>query len=69
LGGRCQELLSTLFLEPGEPSYEAIAERLDMTLGSIGPTRARCFKKLEKILVELGLDTESLGSAQSTKLA
>ena len=68
LGGRCEELLSALFLEPGEPSYEAIAERLGMTLGSIGPTRARCFKKLEKILMELGLDTESIGSAQGSQL-
>jgi RNA polymerase sigma factor (sigma-70 family) len=68
LGGRCQELLSALFLEPGEPSYDAIAERLGMTLGSIGPTRARCFKKLEKILVELGLDVESLGTVQGSQL-
>src|SRR4029453_546364 len=56
LGGRCKDLLAALFLESGEPSYEAIAARLGMTVGSIGPTRARCFKKLEKILLELGLD-------------
>jgi RNA polymerase sigma factor (sigma-70 family) len=68
LGGRCQELLSALFMEPGEPSYEAIADRLGMTLGSIGPTRARCFKKLEKILVDLGLDRESLGLEQGSQL-
>lgn len=55
LGGRCQDLLTALFLEPSESSYEAIAERLDMKVGSIGPTRARCFKKLESILEEMGI--------------
>ena len=55
LGGRCQELLTALFLEPAEASYEELARRLDMKVGSIGPTRARCFKKLESILAELGL--------------
>lgn len=56
LGGRCQDLLTALFLEPNQPSYEAIAQRLGMSPGSIGPTRARCFKKLEGILVDLGLE-------------
>jgi RNA polymerase sigma factor (sigma-70 family) len=56
LGGRCQELLSALFLEPAEASYDEIARRLDMKIGSIGPTRARCFKKLEAILAELGFE-------------
>lgn len=55
LGGRCEELLTALFLAPGDPSYEDIARRLDMKVGSIGPTRARCFEKLEKILVEMGV--------------
>jgi len=56
LGGRCKDLLEALFLEPGEPSYETVAQRLGMTLGSIGPTRARCFKKLQDILIELGVE-------------
>jgi RNA polymerase sigma factor (sigma-70 family) len=67
LGGRCQELLSALFLDPGEASYEAISKRLGMTLGSIGPTRARCFKKLEKIMVELGLDEPDVRSAAGSQ--
>ena len=29
-----------------------------MKVGSIGPTRARCFEKLEKILLELGLSAD-----------
>jgi RNA polymerase sigma factor (sigma-70 family) len=56
LGGRCADLLAALFLDPAEPNYEQIAARLQMSVGSIGPTRTRCFKKLEPILVELGLD-------------
>lgn len=60
LGGRCQELLTALFFAPGTPSYQAIAESLGMKVGSIGPTRARCFGKLEKILAENG-DSSAAG--------
>jgi RNA polymerase sigma factor (sigma-70 family) len=56
LGGRCEQLLRALFMEDGEPSYEAIAARLNMPLGSIGPTRARCFEKLEKLLIAKGIE-------------
>jgi RNA polymerase sigma factor (sigma-70 family) len=62
LGGRCQELLAALFVETVEPSYEAIAQRLGMPVGSIGPTRARCFKKLQAILEELGLDADAVAA-------
>ena len=55
LGGRCKDLLTALFLAPGTPNYGAIAEDLGMKVGSIGPTRARCFAKLEKILAEIGI--------------
>jgi RNA polymerase sigma factor (sigma-70 family) len=63
LGGRCRDLLTALFLEPGEPRYDMITRRLNMKMGSIGPTRARCFKKLEKILADLGFDHGSGGAA------
>lgn len=56
LDDRCRELLTALFLEPATPSYEVIASRLGIPVGSIGPTRARCFKKLDAILRELGID-------------
>ena len=52
----CRELLTALFLDPAGPSYEAIAARLGMPVGSIGPTRARCFRKLEALLRETGID-------------
>lgn len=57
LDDRCRELLTCLYLEPGTQSYEAIAERLNMPVGSIGPTRARCFKKLDAFLRELGIES------------
>lgn len=58
LGGRCQQLLTALFLATGTPNYEAMADQLGMKVGSIGPTRARCFEKMEKILRKMGLDPE-----------
>jgi RNA polymerase sigma factor (sigma-70 family) len=56
LGGRCEELLTSLYLEPGQVSYEQIARHLNMPIGSIGPTRARCLRKLLEILDGLGDD-------------
>ena len=45
LGPRCQELLGLMVCDP-PVSYEAIAEALDIPIGSIGPTRARCLQNL-----------------------
>jgi RNA polymerase sigma factor (sigma-70 family) len=56
LAPRDRELMQMLFLESPPEDYETIARRLHMKPGSIGPTRARCFKKLERILIELGFD-------------
>lgn len=61
LGGRCEELLTALFLDQGgENRYEIIAQRLGMPVGSIGPTRSRCFRKLQMVLQEMGFDEASL---------
>ncbi len=49
---RDRELLTSLVQEP-PPSYDELAARLGMAVGSIGATRARCFKKLEAILMEM----------------
>ncbi len=51
-----RELLTILFLETPTPSYREVAKRLQMPIGSIGPTRARYFKKLEAILVSMGFE-------------
>ncbi len=55
LGGQCEALLRMLFLDSGDPGYDVIAEKLGMRVGSIGPTRARCFEKLQKILTDMGV--------------
>jgi RNA polymerase sigma factor (sigma-70 family) len=56
LSPREQALMDALFLQPEPMQYAELARRLGVKSGSIGPSRARCFKKLEKILVELGID-------------
>jgi len=45
LPGHCQAVLALLVADP-PMSYAEISKRLDMPLGSIGPTRARCLDKL-----------------------
>ena len=57
LDERCRALLSALFLEPDTPSYEEIGRRFSLPVGSIGPTRARCFRKMEAALIDLGFDS------------
>lgn len=44
---RCQVLLRMLIADP-PPSYEEIGAILDMPVGSIGPTRARCLEHLRR---------------------
>ena len=45
---RCQRIIHLLFYENTDPprSYESLAAELDMPVGSLGPTRARCLQKL-----------------------
>lgn len=38
--------LAQMMLDDPEISYAKIAERLDIPVGSVGPTRARCLKRL-----------------------
>lgn len=47
---RCRRLLTMLYLEPNPLPYTDVAEILKIPLGGIGPTRARCLKKLVKLL-------------------
>jgi RNA polymerase sigma factor (sigma-70 family) len=55
LDERCRRMLTALFLDPVTPSYEDLARELGLSVGSIGPTRARCFERLERILRDRGL--------------
>lgn len=56
---RCQVLLTLIFLDQAEPSYDEISERLDIPKGSIGPTRNRCLQQLRTILEGLGFGSEA----------
>jgi RNA polymerase sigma factor (sigma-70 family) len=55
---RCQSLLR-LLAAPEPPSYEEIAAALDMPIGAIGPTRARCLEKLRRSPELAGLESGS----------
>jgi len=47
---RCQVLVRLLFYEDPPLPYEMVAQRLGLATGSIGLTRSRCLKKLQRIL-------------------
>lgn len=46
---RCRQLLRVLMASP-PPSYAEVAAALDLPVGSIGPTRARCLQRLRREL-------------------
>jgi RNA polymerase sigma factor (sigma-70 family) len=50
LDRRCRELLTMLYYQPEPAPYAEIAAALGTSEGSIGPTRARCLKKLLQLL-------------------
>ncbi len=50
LSERDYKLLEMLFLDPNEPSYKEISEKLKMPVSSIGPIRAKILAKLYNIL-------------------
>lgn len=52
MDSRCRRLLRLLYFDPSIPSYADVATKLNMPIGSIGPLRARCLKKLHKVLVD-----------------
>ena len=61
LPSRCQELISLLLADP-PVRYAEISDKLDIPVGSIGPTRARCLQRLREYpamaaLISAGSDT------------
>lgn len=50
LDERCRKLLILLFYVEEQPPYAEIAAALGTSVGSIGPTRARCLQKLMRLL-------------------
>jgi RNA polymerase sigma factor (sigma-70 family) len=55
IGERCQVLLR-LLAAPDPPSYLEVSSALDMPIGAIGPTRARCLEKLRQSLRVHGIE-------------
>lgn len=53
IGVRCRELLTILYFEEESPSYIEVSEKLGIPIGSIGPTRARCLKRMKEALEDL----------------
>jgi RNA polymerase sigma factor (sigma-70 family) len=56
---RCQQLLRLLMSDPPVP-YEEISRQLGIPVGGIGPTRARCLRRLREspVLVALTEDVD-----------
>jgi RNA polymerase sigma factor (sigma-70 family) len=51
LDERCRELLLLVFRDEDDRlGYDEVSRRLQLPVGSIGPTRARCLGKLRKLL-------------------
>lgn len=54
---RCRKLLELLYFAAPTPSYDEVAERMEMPRGSLGPTRRRCLDSMRRNLSpELGGD-------------
>lgn len=51
----CRDLLGALYLDPTQPSYTEIAQRLGRRIGGIGPMRARCLQRIRQLV-----DTDAL---------
>ncbi len=54
LDERCKTLLTYLFYEKEQWSYDQISQALGIPPPSIGPTRGRCLDKLKRILKKSG---------------
>ena len=52
LGPACRDLLVALYFDPSAPSYAVVAERLGLSIGTLGPMRARCLRRLRALLGE-----------------
>jgi RNA polymerase sigma factor (sigma-70 family) len=51
---RCRALIELLYLSDPPASYVDVSQRMNIPIGSIGPTRARCLKSLKERLQKLG---------------
>jgi RNA polymerase sigma factor (sigma-70 family) len=53
LDERCRQLLTCLYFEAKSLSYQEVASRFSLSVGSVGPTRARCLERLKSIMAEV----------------
>jgi RNA polymerase sigma factor (sigma-70 family) len=49
----CRRLLHALYYEDPPLPYAGLARKLGMPIGSLGPTRARCFERLRQVLAAM----------------
>jgi RNA polymerase sigma factor (sigma-70 family) len=54
LPARCRQILAS-FYDDSPSSYRELAALLDMPIGSVGPTRARCLEHLRRLAQTAGL--------------
>jgi RNA polymerase sigma factor (sigma-70 family) len=52
LSPQCQQMLELVLTDP-PPSYEEIAAAMSMAVGSVGPIRTRCLKRLRRALAQV----------------
>lgn len=52
---RCREIVRMLFYQDPPVPYTSVAGQLGLAIGSIGLTRSRCLKRLEKMLEVAGV--------------
>lgn len=65
LSDPCRRLLRVLLADP-PPSYDEVSAALDMPVGSIGPTRGRCLRRLHDLAVAAGISRAELDSVSQT---
>jgi DNA-directed RNA polymerase specialized sigma24 family protein len=57
----CRELLTVLTRDP-PPSYAEVSAELDIPVGSIGPTRARCLTRLRRSVHVAAIADTNIGA-------
>ena len=66
MGSPCRDLLTALYVEDPTPPYEEISRRVGRPIGSLGPTRSRCLKKLKSLYLESGISEAPAPSSGAT---
>ncbi len=62
---RCRRLLEALYYEDPPPAYADISQRLGLPIGSIGPTRARCFERLRQAYAQVAAEAPGISEGDT----